>query len=66
MLWAYGIGLTAVILLRPFVSAFHARGDTTTPMLVAIVAVGTNVAAKIALIRVTDIAGLAYATSLGL
>lgn len=66
VLRGYGFGLAAVILLRPFVSAFHARGDTTTPMWVALAAMLVNVALKFALMTPFDVAGLAYATTAGL
>lgn len=66
VLRAYGFGLAAVILLRPFVSSFHARGDTKTPMWIALAAMVANVALKFALMSRFDVAGLAYATSVGL
>ena len=40
VLAAYGYGLLAVVLIRSAVASFHGRGDTTTPMLVALAAVG--------------------------
>lgn len=54
------------VLLRPFVAAFQARGDTTTPMLVGFAAIGLNVALKLALVGSIDVAGLAAGTSAGL
>ena len=64
-LQAYAVGLMAIVLLRSVVSGFHARGDTTTPMLVAFLAIGVNVALKLWLTRDYDVVGLAVATSVG-
>jgi putative peptidoglycan lipid II flippase len=61
---AYAAGLPAVVALRPLVAGFQAQGDTRTPMLVALVVVALNVAAKIALTGVLDVGGLALGTSL--
>ncbi|MEJ1158368.1 murein biosynthesis integral membrane protein MurJ [Prosthecomicrobium sp. N25] len=62
-LQAYGLGLMAVVMLRPVVAGFHARGDTRTPMLVALGVLIVNVGLKIALTGVIDVQGLALATS---
>ncbi len=64
-LQAYGFGLLAVVLLRSVVPGYHARGDTRTPMWVAFVAIGVNVALKFVLTGPWDVAGLALATSVG-
>lgn len=64
-LQAYGIGLMAIVLLRSVVPGYHARGDTRTPMWVAFVGIGVNVALKFALTDRFDVAGLALATSVG-
>jgi putative peptidoglycan lipid II flippase len=70
VLAAYGVGLVAAVSIRSVVASFHARGDTTTPMLVSLGAVLANVLLKIALSGVVGdldlgIAGLALATALG-
>lgn len=64
-LQAYAFGLMAIVLLRSVVSGFHARGDTTTPMFVAFVAIGANVILKLLLTERYDVVGLAAATSAG-
>jgi putative peptidoglycan lipid II flippase len=60
---AYGLGLLAVVMLRPVVSGFQARGDTRTPMLVGLGVLVVNVSLKIALTGSIDVQGLALATS---
>jgi putative peptidoglycan lipid II flippase len=65
VLAAYGVGLLAVVLIRSAVASFQAKGDTTTPMIVALVAVALNVALKIALFRPFGAPGLAFATAIG-
>ncbi|WP_332683993.1 murein biosynthesis integral membrane protein MurJ [Bosea sp. (in: a-proteobacteria)] len=65
VLFAYAIGLPAIVLLRSQVSAFQARGDTTTPMLVSLCAIAANVALKLLLWRDFGAPGLALATAAG-
>ncbi len=65
VLAAYGYGLLAVVLIRCAIASFHARGDTTTPMYVALGAVGVNVALKFALYQPLGAQGLALATAAG-
>ena len=65
VLAAYAIGLPAVVLIRSAVSSFQGRGDTKTPMLVALAAVGVNVPLKFLLTPHFGAAGLALATSAG-
>lgn len=65
VLMAYGWGLPAAVLVRSAVASFQARGDTTTPMIVSLIAVAANVALKIVLFRPYGAAGLAIATSVG-
>ncbi len=65
VLLAYGAGLPAVVLIRAVVASFQARGDTTTPMVVALLAVAVNVALKVALTQPYGASGLAFATSAG-
>ena len=65
VLAAYAVGLPAVVLIRSAVSSFQGRGDTKTPMLVALAAVGVNVPLKFLLTPHFGAAGLALATSAG-
>jgi putative peptidoglycan lipid II flippase len=65
VLSAYGIGLLAVVLIRSAVASFQARGDTMTPMKIALGAVALNVALKIALFEPLGAPGLALATAIG-
>ncbi len=62
---AYGVGLLAIVLLRSVVPGYHARGDTRTPMWIAFVGIGVNVALKFWLSDQYDVSGLALATSAG-
>lgn len=62
---AYGAGLLAFVQLRSFVSGFQSRGDTTTPMIAALISVAFNVGFKIALTGPLEHVGLAVATSIG-
>jgi putative peptidoglycan lipid II flippase len=65
VLAAYGFGLMAVVLIRSAVASFQARGDTKTPMTIALAAVAINVALKIVLFRPLGAPGLALATAVG-
>lgn len=65
VLFAYAIGLPAIVLIRTQVSTFQARGDTTTPMLVSLAAIACNVGLKLALWRDFGAPGLALATAAG-
>jgi putative peptidoglycan lipid II flippase len=65
VLRAYGVGLTAVVLVRALVPAFYARGDTATPVKVLLVATVVNVGLKLVLIGPFAAAGLSLATSIG-
>jgi putative peptidoglycan lipid II flippase len=65
VLAAYGYGLLAVVLIRSAVASFQGRGDTTTPMYVALGAVAVNVALKFALYEPLGAQGLALATAVG-
>ncbi|TBW37185.1 murein biosynthesis integral membrane protein MurJ [Siculibacillus lacustris] len=64
-LQAYAVGLMAIVLMRSVVPGFHARGDTRTPMWIAFVGIGVNVVLKFILSDTYDVAGLAFATSIG-
>ncbi len=65
VLLAYAAGLPAIVLIRTQLSTFQARGDTTTPMLVSLAAIGANVALKLLLWRDFGAPGLALATAAG-
>ncbi|HMF05672.1 MAG TPA: murein biosynthesis integral membrane protein MurJ [Methylocella sp.] len=65
VLAAYGFGLVAIVLVRSAVASFQARGDTKTPMMVALVAVAFNVLLKILLFKPFGAPGLAAATAAG-
>ena len=64
-LQAYAIGLPAIVALRCVTPAFHASGDTTTPVKALAVATIVNVGLKFLLIGSFLHAGLAFATSVG-
>src|SRR5579883_945204 len=65
VLTAYGFGLLAIVLIRSAVASFLAIGDTRTPMLISLFAVGVNIALKVLLFRSMGAAGLATATAVG-
>ena len=65
VLAAYTVGLPAVVLLRSAVSGFHARSDTTTPVIASFAGIALNIALKIMLARSWGAAGLAFATAMG-
>lgn len=62
---AYALGLPAAISLRALVSAFHARGDTVTPVKALAVSTVVNLALKLVLVGPLLHAGLAAATAVG-
>ena len=64
-LQAYAIGLIAIVVMRAFVAPFHARSDTTTPMIASLTAISVNVALKFALMGGLAQVGLALATAIG-
>lgn len=63
VLAGYAPGVWAFSLNHALSRAFYARGDTRTPMLVSLGAVGANLALNLALIWPLAEAGLAWATS---
>jgi putative peptidoglycan lipid II flippase len=65
VLFAYGIGLPAVVLIRSAVATFYARQDTTTPLIASFSAIGINVLLKILLYKSLGAPGLALATAAG-
>jgi putative peptidoglycan lipid II flippase len=66
VLSAYGGGLLALVLINSARATFQSRGDTRTPMIIALAALAANVALKIVLFRPLGAVGLATATSVGL
>ncbi|MEK4034279.1 murein biosynthesis integral membrane protein MurJ [Methylocystis sp. IM3] len=66
VLAAYGAGLMALVLIASARASFQSRGDTSTPMKIALAALAVNVALKVALFRPLGAVGLATATSVGL
>ena len=65
VLAAYAVGLPAVVLIRSAVASFHARADTMTPVIAALMAVAINVLLKIGLTGPLGVVGLALATAAG-
>ncbi|MCA0402024.1 MAG: murein biosynthesis integral membrane protein MurJ [Proteobacteria bacterium] len=65
VLFAYAIGLLAIVAIRSVVASFHARGDTKTPLYASLFAIGLNLAIKLAIWKSHGAAGLAFATALG-
>ncbi|MFM9862898.1 MAG: murein biosynthesis integral membrane protein MurJ [Micropepsaceae bacterium] len=67
VLMAYAIGLPAFVLLRTVTPLFHARADTTTPVIATAIAIAINLAVKFALVFGFGLgaAGLALGTSVG-
>lgn len=65
VLAAYAVGLPALVLIRGAVATFHARSDTTTPLIASFSAIGVNVALKLLLAQDFGAPGLALATSAG-
>jgi putative peptidoglycan lipid II flippase len=66
VLSAYGGGLLALVLIASARASFQSRGDTRTPMIVALCALTINVLLKIVLFQPLGAVGLATATSVGL
>ena len=64
VLLGYGIAVWAYGVNHVFARAFYARGDTTTPMRIAIVVVCLNTALNLILIWPLKEAGLAWATGI--
>ena len=66
VLSAYGGGLLALVLIASARASFQARGDTSTPMKVALIALAVNVVMKVVLFFPLGAVGIATATSIGL
>jgi len=65
VLSAYAIGILPIVLIRSFVASFHARQDTTIPLIAAFLGIAVNVALKLALFKDFGAPGLAFATAIG-
>ena len=65
VLFAYAVGLIPVLLIRSVVASFFARGDTSTPVIASLTALGLNILFKIIFSGQLGAAGLALATALG-
>ncbi|MGL4728586.1 MAG: lipid II flippase MurJ, partial [Bosea sp. (in: a-proteobacteria)] len=65
VLAAYAIGLPAIVVIRAVVTSFHARSDTTTPVIISFIAIALNIALKLLLWRSHGASGLALATAAG-
>ena len=64
LLFHYGWGVPAFVLIKILQPAFFARGDTRTPMTYSLVSVGVNIALGAALFFILGFQGIALATSL--
>ena len=63
LLFHYGWGLPAFVLIKILQPAFFARGDTRRPMNYSLVSVGVNVALGVTLFKVVGFQGIALATA---
>jgi len=63
---AYGGGLLALVLIASARASFQARGDTATPMRIALTGLAVNLLFKVILFAPLGAVGLATATSIGL
>ena len=65
VLKAYVVGMPAYIAIKVFSSAFWARGDTTTPVKIAICAMALNICLSLSLIFIFDwsVVAIAFSTS---
>lgn len=64
LLFHYGWGVPAFVLLRILQPAFFARQDTRTPMRFSLISVAVNIGAGVALFYAIGFSGVAIATSL--
>ena len=60
---AFALGLPAYVLIKVFASAFFARGNTATPVRVALVGLGANIAFNLAFVWHFAHVGIALATA---
>lgn len=63
LLFHYGWGLPAFVLIKILQPAFFARGDTKTPMIYSLVSIGVNIALGVALFFTIGYAGIAISTA---
>jgi putative peptidoglycan lipid II flippase len=63
LLFHYGWGVPAFVLIKILQPAFFARGDTRTPMTYSLVSVAVNIALGVVLFYTIGFAGIAIATS---
>lgn len=61
---AFSLGLPAYVLIKALAPGFFARGDTATPVKIAIAAMVINVVAAVALMQIFAHAGIALATAI--
>lgn len=61
---AFALGLPAIVMVKIFAPGFYARKDTRTPVRIAALAMGANIALSLALVWPLQHVGLALATSL--
>nr|WP_293677809.1 murein biosynthesis integral membrane protein MurJ [uncultured Phenylobacterium sp.] len=64
LLFHYGWGLPAFVLIKLLQPAFFARGDTRQPMVYSLISVGVNVVLGVALFYTIGFPGIAAATSI--
>src|SRR6185437_3620387 len=62
-LMQYGWGVPAFVLAQIFTRAFFARQDTKTPMRLALITVGVNLALALTLYPLVGVPGIAAATA---
>jgi len=62
--WAYAMGIPAYVLIKVLSPGFFARGDTKTPVRIAILALSTNIILNLLLMGPMLHAGLALATAI--
>lgn len=64
ILFHYGWGVAAFVLLRILQPAFYARQDTKSPMRMALLSVAVNIVVGVALFQVMGVTGIAAATAI--
>ncbi len=63
LLFHYGWGVPAFVLIKILQPAFFARGDTRTPMVYSLISVGVNIALGVLLFYTVGFPGIAIATA---
>ena len=63
LLFHYGWGVPAFVLIKILQPAFFARGDTKTPMIYSLISVAVNIALGVALFFTIGFQGIAFATA---